>query len=968
MYKLWQLLISVCFFGLSCFAFSAPQITHSLLGYENLYAQRELDVPPYSMELEPNYPQVGDTVRIGFRTAGPVEGIETVVEWSNNGRKQAPVKGRFVALHEGDSYWEVQLGPFTMMERIDYNISALRGTEYERIGPFDFQVSRWQYIQDVQGISRNGNTLIVHCDSDDESIQPEIHFSFPEANYFRVTVLLEKNQDLDPAENVPFTLREDKDSITVETQELFLKIAKYPFHWELRRLADQRVLVKNDVFDQHGSMALLKNGNGEILKVQENLQTEPTEAFYGFGMRYDHLNKRGDNVDIHCTNTWCEQEERTSLPVPFYWNSGGYGFYLNSTADSQFRLATDRPDRCTILTDTRKKTGSLFEYYIFGGENPRDIVSSYSHVIGLAKLPPVWSFGLWISANEWNRQSEIEEQLLMAEKYDIPMSVVVVEAWSDEETFYIFNDAQYEQKAASESYSLQDFNFTGRWPDPVRLVQNIHKQNMKIVLWNIPVLKYSQVENHQRDLDEAYAIQKGYVAKREDGGPYRMPPAWFVNSLLFDFTNPEACEWWFSKRNYLITELGIDGLKSDGGEFVYGSGLRFYDGGRGTEMHNAYPDVYNQAYYDYLQKVKPGNIVFGRAGGAKAAQHPLTWNGDQRSTFDEFRAAIRSVLSAGISGIPFVGWDMAGYGFDQMPSAELFKRSVAVTAFSPVMQLHSGNDGDPVPSRARTPWNMAEVTGDNSCIDVFRKFANIRMNILPYLYSEANNSAKTGLPLMRPLAMEFPNDERVCAETFEYMLGANMLIAPVVEEGQQLRKVYLPEGEWVDFWNHAVIAGPTILSCPVEHDQIPVYVKSGSIIPLNFGPDFIPGHPVGNNVSEYNNLTFRMYADENVNYAWSDYTASKNSIKNVYVKESDNRITIGLPEIQDLITLQVVNKNPDRILVEGFELIEARDWLQFLKMGEGWFFNESQSLLYVKLKGSDRARNIDLVMQADDSK
>ena len=963
MSKQWQLLTSICFFVLSCFAFSAPQITHSLLGYENLYTERELAIPPYSMELKPHYPQVGNTVRIGFRTESSAVAIKTLVDWRKNGIEQPPIKGRFVALHEGDCYWEAVLGPFTAEDRIAYTISMRHEMEFEQVGPFEFLIAEWVQVTDVRNIREEGNVLIVHCDSDDDEIHPELHISFPGEDYLRMSVSLEKDQHVDLHGIVPFTMREDKDFVEIRTSKLLLKIAKSPFSWELHRLGDHEKIVKNYDFNGHGSLAFLKNGNGEILNVQENLYTKPSEAFYGFGMRYNHLDKRGDNVDIHCTNTHYEQEEKTYIPVPFYLNSGGYGFYLNSTAYSQFRLASDREDRCTILTDVRKNTGPLFEYFIFTGNCPKEIVSSYSEVIGKPQLPPVWAFGLWISANEWNRQSEIEAQLFMAEELGIPISVIVIEAWSDEETFYIFNDARYEEKHVSEAYSLKDFRFTGRWPDPIGLVQNIHERNMKILLWNIPVLKSSQMESRQRDRDEAYAIQQGYVVKHEDCEPYRMPPAWFGNSLLLDFTNPEACEWWFSKRNYLITELGIDGIKTDGGEFAYGSGLRFYDGRRGVEMHNAYPDVYNQAYYDYIRTLKYDGIVFGRAGGVRSAQHPLTWNGDQRSTFGEFRAAIRSVLSAGISGIPFVAWDMAGFGSDQMPSAELYKRSVAATTFSSIMQLHSENSGDPVTSRARTPWNMAEITGDNSCIDIFRKFANIRMNILPYLYSEANNSAKTGLPLMRPLALEFPNDERACAESFEYMLGSRMLVAPVVEKGQRIREVYLPEGKWINFWNHSIVNGPTTIACPVELDQIPVFVKSGSIIPLNFGSDYILGNSVGNDVTEYKNLTFRIYSHETADFSWFDYKMNKTAIKNIHVTETINRINIVLPEIQNPITLQIIDKNPNRVLLENSRLKRASHWLQFLKISEGWFFNESQAVLHIKLKGSDRARNMEIVLR-----
>ncbi len=961
--KKYQFLWIIILLGSNSAAISSPSINHSILGWENLYAKRELAIPPYSTELNPHFPEVGDTVRVGFSTKGFTLDIDPRVHWRKNGIEQEPIHGNYIANHEGECFWEAVLGAFSAEDQISYSISALFGTKLEKVGPFEFPISEWVHLNDVQNVRLSDNILILDCDTEDDSINPKIQISFPSENYFRLNVLLGNDQEANAEKNVPIMMKESDDYVEVRTIKYALKISKHPFRWTFTKLTDQQIIVRNDDHDQYGSIAFLKNRDDEIIKIQENIYTEETESFYGFGMRYNHLDKRFDNVDIHVTNTAYEQEEKTYIPIPFYLNSGGYGFYLNSTAYSQFRLATDADDRCTILTDTRTKTGSVLEYYVFGGEDSKAILSSYSSAISKPVLPPIWAFGLWISANEWNRQSEIENQIALASQFNIPISVLVLEAWSDEETFYIFNDAQYSQKPASEAYSLDDFQFTGRWPNPVSMVQKVHESNMKILLWNIPVLKYSLEDNPQRDLDEAQAVKQGYVVKTKDHEPYRMPRAWFGNSLLFDFTNPEANKWWFSKRKYLINQLGIDGFKTDGGEFAYGSGIQFHDGRSGVEMHNAYPDVYNQAYYDYLKTLKNETVVFGRAGGTTTAQHPLTWNGDQRSTFSEFRAAIRSVLSAGISGIPFVAWDMAGFAHDQMPSVELYKRSVAATTFSSIMQLHSETSGDPVPSRARTPWNMAEVTGDSSCIDVFRKFINIRMNLLPYIYSEANFSVKTGLPMMRQLALEFPDDNKAAAESYEYLLGSNLLVAPVVHEGHEYRDIYLPAGDWTDFWSHDKIKGPTDIRYEVNFDQIPVFAKSGSIIPMNLSDDYVLGNYVGNDIAKYKRLTFRIYPAKNTEYLWLDYRTAKNTMKHISVNETKKHVNITLPDIPDQITLQIINRNAKKILYGDSKLKKATSWSQFLDLPEGWYFDKFQTLLYVKVREADRVGDVKILLK-----
>lgn len=203
-----------------------------------------------------------------------------------------------------------------------------------------------------------------------------------------------------------------------------------------------------------------------------------------------------------------------------------------------------------------------------------------------------------------------------------------------------------------------------------------------------------------------------------------------------------------NKRSYLFDDIKIDGVKTDGGEMVWRKDTSFHDGSTDLSMRNAYPNAYIKGYNDFVKKKTGEGITFSRSGTAGVQSSGAFWAGDQTSSFSAFRDALSAGLSAGISGIPFWSWDLAGFT-GNFPSAELYKRSTQMAAFAPVMQFHS-EKANPSPSEERSPWNVQSRTGDSSIVPMFRKYINTRMNLLPYIFSEAQNSAKGGTPMMRP--------------------------------------------------------------------------------------------------------------------------------------------------------------------------------------------------------------------------
>lgn len=353
-------------------------------------------------------------------------------------------------------------------------------------------------------------------------------------------------------------------------------------------------------------------------------------------------------------------------------------------------------------------------------------------------------------------------------------------------------------------------------------------------------------------------LEQGYAVKKADRTPFRMPEGWFKESLLMDYSHEQGREWWFEKRKYLL-EIGVDGFKTDGGEFVFGNDLMFADGRTGAQMRNLYPNDYIEAYYKFATEYHQGDaLTFSRAGYTGAQNFPAHWAGDESSTFAAFRHSLIAGLTSGISGIPFWGWDLAGFNGD-IPTVELFVRSAQMAAFCPIMQYHAESKAES--NQDRTPWNVAERTGDDRALEGYRFYANVRMNLLPYILDQAQHTNETGIPLMRALFMEYPEDPRCHAIYDQYMFGDHLLIAPVIEEGATERMVYFPQGEWVDLWSNEVVAGPVWKRVKAPLMSIPVFVKLGAVLLSNCDETLKLGSWVGNSVDQYQVPVLRVYLE-----------------------------------------------------------------------------------------------------------
>jgi alpha-glucosidase (family GH31 glycosyl hydrolase) len=574
------------------------------------------------------------------------------------------------------------------------------------------------------------------------------------------------------------------------------------------------------------SIEILQTAEGPV-RIRFSLGLTPGEHVAGFGERFDRLDQLGTVLDTTVFEQYKGQGNRTYLPSPFAMVVGcaGWGVHVDTSRRVWFDVGATDHDRLMVETTLGRDDPQL-SVRLYEG-TPSDVLAAHLAHVGTPCRPPDWVLRPWMSGNEWNTQARVLAEVERSVELDIPAGVVVIEAWSDESTFVAFNDAEYAVHPDGAPHRLADFTFPadGRWPDPKAMVDRLHELGVKVLLWQIPLVPTDRGATGQVAADAATMIDRGYAVREGDGSPYRNRGWWFTGALLPDWTNPDATDWWLAKRRYLLDEVGIDGFKTDGGEHAWGDELRYHDGSRGITSNNLFANRYADAYHALLQATGVDGTTFSRAGFTGAGSVPCHWAGDEDSTWEAFRASITAGLTAGLSGVPFWGWDLAGFSGD-IPTVELFVRSTAMATFSPIMQYHAEFNHGRLPNRDRTPWNLAERHGDDRALVIYRRYAHLRERLLPYLSAEADLTVTTGVPMMRPVWFDHPDDETAWSYPLQYLFGSALLVAPVCWEATTELVVHVPLGEWVDPTTGTHHVGPGEVTLPTPIDRIPVLVRA----------------------------------------------------------------------------------------------------------------------------------------------
>lgn len=544
---------------------------------------------------------------------------------------------------------------------------------------------------------------------------------------------------------------------------------------------------------------------------------------FGLGERYNAIIQNNTEIDNYVFSQYKDQGLKTYMPISVLFTNKQFGFFINSNHNTKVAIS----DR-NINIKLQQLSDPIVLLF---GEHSSQLQTMYCKT-GQPQPVANWVFGPWMSSNNWDSQSEVLKQMDLTLEHQIPSTMLVIEQWSDEATFYNFNDSIYKE-IAEHGLKYDEYTYPewGRWPNPKQMVDQLHENGIKCMLWQIPVIKHvANLRNIQKNLDEQYALSKNLVIKNVNGEPYRIAEDWFKDSLVIDFTNKQAHDWWFSKRQYLVEEIGIDGFKTDGGECLFGDDIVLSNCDDSNAVRNAYPVSYISSYYNYLKKFKPDGLTFSRAGYNGAHTFPAHWAGDERSTFDAFKRSIAAGINAGLSGVIFWSWDLAGFNGD-IPTADLYIRSTQMATFCPIMQYHAESKGEF--NQDRTPWNIAERTNTPEVIAIYKMYANLRMQLIPYLSLQATKAINEYKPLMRALFIEHTEDEQSYICDDQYYLGDNFLVAPIIEENKKNRNVYFPAGQFTNFFTLETINGNSVQNIEMKNEYFPLFLKYNTITVMN---------------------------------------------------------------------------------------------------------------------------------------
>ncbi len=552
-------------------------------------------------------------------------------------------------------------------------------------------------------------------------------------------------------------------------------------------------------------------GDGRDYKIQQVRELEDGDCIYGLGDKTGVLNKRYYEYEMWNTDNPDPHEDHFKAlykSIPFFITlkkNACYGIFFDNHNKTYFDMGKESEDYYVFGSE-----GGNLEFYFFAGDNMKEIIAEYTSLTGRMPLPQLWTLGYHQSRWGYETEEEIRYIAENLRSHDIPCDSIHFDIdYMDGYRVFTWNKETYKDS----KQALADLTAMGF--KPVAIIDpGVKKEDGYYVY------------------DEGR--ENGYFATDAEGNEY-VNTVWPGESVFPDFGRKEVRDWWGKKHQFLLDQ-GVRGVWNDMNEPASFNGplpddVVFYDEDRRAdhaEMHNVYGHNMAKATYEGLKELdKRRPFVITRACYSGSQKYAVGWTGDNQSLWTHLRLAVVQLCNCGMSGFPFIGTDIGGFGSDT--TKELLTRWVQVGCFSPLFRNHCAKG-----RASQEPWVFDEET-----LRIYRKFVKLRYRLLPYLYDVCRETALTGIPMIRPLVLEYEKDENVRNLNDEFMVGDHLLVAPVLEQGQRKKLVYLPEGVWYDYWTKEQIMGGGYHIADAPLDGCPLYVKQGVILPMYQEMDYV---------------------------------------------------------------------------------------------------------------------------------
>jgi alpha-D-xyloside xylohydrolase len=564
----------------------------------------------------------------------------------------------------------------------------------------------------------------------------------------------------------------DFGSITVTTN---------PFHLEIRDPEGNLLTKTSNLRDggdisTHMPFSFVRKSSDSSREFCATFTSPPGEKIFGCGESFTGLDKHGQKLVLYASDAGGVQTPAMYKPIPFFISSAGYGMFVHTTAPITCDFGYSFAELNTLMSGDDE-----MDLFIFLG-SPKEILDEYTKLTGKSPMPPLWSFGLWMGSYTDHSEDETRDTAVKLRENKIPADVIHLD------TDWFENDWRCDYQFAKT-----------RFPDPQKMILDLKNNGFHLSLWQLPYFVPKNSLYHE-------IITKGLAVKDAKGN---LP----TEDAILDFSNPVTIGWYQAKLAGLL-KMGVGAINLDFGEAAPVNG--YYASGRtGFYEHNYYPLRYNKAAAEVTKKINNESIIWARSAWTGSQRYPIHWGGDAESTNTGMAAELRGGLSLGLSGFTFWSHDIGGFTGDETP--DLYLRWMAFGMLTSHSRCHG--------MKPKEPW-----TYDRQFMDRFRQIDEMRYKLIPYIYAQSKQSADSGLPMLRALFVEYPQDPGSWKIDDEYLFGSSMLVAPLLSEYATGRDVYLPPGSWIDYQTGTSYQGGWHR---IEAGRIPIIllVKDGTIIP-----------------------------------------------------------------------------------------------------------------------------------------
>ena len=587
----------------------------------------------------------------------------------------------------------------------------------------------------------------------------------------------------EPGKDESWKVTETENTIVYAGNYGTVQINKNPWRVVLKdktgRILSQTVTLRDADSTQvkYTPFSFIKRGSDNARRINPVFTLTADEMIFGCGESATGLNKVGQKVNLFVTDPQGPETDQMYKPIPFFMSNRGYGMFMHTSAPVTCDFGA------TYIGLNKMFMGDEnLDLFVFFGE-PKDILDEYTDLVGKPGMPPLWSFGTWMSRITYFSEKEGYDVAANIRKNKYPCDVIHFDTgWFDV-------DWQCDYKFSE-----------NRFQNPRQMLKDLKSQGFHVCLWQLP---YFTPKN--RYFPEL--IEKNMYVKNGNGElPYE--------DVVLDFSNPETVNWYQNKLAGLLN-IGVSAIKVDFGEAAPLNGI-YASGKSGWYEHNLYPVRYDMAVSEITKKLHNENIMWARAAWAGSQRYPLHWGGDAATTNTGMLGTLRAGLSFGLSGFSFWSHDMGG--FVKSTPEDLYCRWLPFGFLTSHTRAHGAPPTE--------PW----LYDSKRVQDVFRKSAEMKYRLMPYVYAQAKECTEKGLPMLRALFVEFPDDPGAWRVDDEYLFGSQILVAPLLESGITGRTVYLPEGKWIDYQTEKVYEGGWHR---IEAGSLPIImlVRDGSVLP-----------------------------------------------------------------------------------------------------------------------------------------